>query len=140
PIHIPFEMDLRTLGFTAAVSVLTGVLFGLAPALRATRITLADTLKNAGRSSAAGRGGAAKFLVAAQVAVSMVLLIGAGLFLRTLYNLKTQDVGYNPDRLVLMRIDPISAGYHGDEIGRVCQNLLDRIRRLPEVRAATFSE
>ena len=140
-IHLPVQPDLRTLGFTAATSLLTTILFGLAPALRATRIRVADTLKDASRSTAnRQRGGAGKVLVAVQVAVSIVLLIGAGLFLRTLYNLKAQDVGYNPDHLVMMRLDPVSAGYRGDEIGRVCKNLLDRIAILPGVRAATFSE
>jgi hypothetical protein len=110
-ITLPFRMDLRTLGFTAAIALITGVLFGLAPALRATRLSLADTLKDASRTAAGGRRiGAAKILVAAQVSVSLLLLIGAGLFLRTLYNLKSQDVGYNPERLILMRMDPISAG------------------------------
>jgi len=139
PLAIPFETDLRTLGFMAAISVATGILFGLAPALRATRITLAETLKDAGRGGSA-RGGATKVLVALQVTVSMLLLIGAGLFLRTLYNLKTQDVGYNPDHLLIMRVDPVSAGYRGDEVGRTMKNLLDRVRALPDVRSATFSE
>jgi len=139
PLAIPFETDPRTLGFTAAISLTTGILFGLAPALRATRITLAETLKDSARGSS-GRGGAVKALVAAQVAVSMLLLIGASLFLRTLYNLKTQDVGYNPDHLVIVRIDPVSAGYRGDDVGRAMKNMLDRFRALPGVRSATFSE
>jgi predicted permease len=140
PLAIPFETDVRTLGFMAAVSLATGILFGLAPAFRATRISLADTLKDAGRSSAGGRAGTAKSLVGAQVAVSMLLLIGAALFLRTLYNLKTETVGFNPDHLVVMRVDPVSAGYRGDEVGRSMKNLLDRVRALPGVRSATFSE
>ena len=139
PLAIPFEADLRTLGFMAAVSLVTGVLFGLAPALRATRITLAETLKDAGRGGSA-RAGAAKALVGAQVAVSMLLLIGAGLFLRTLYNLKTENVGYNPDHLIIMRVDPVSAGYRGDDVGRAMKDLLDRVRVLAGVRSATFSE
>lgn len=139
PLTIPFETDLRTLGFMAAISVITGILFGLAPALRATRVTLSETLKDAG-GSVSGRAAAGKALVAAQVAVSVPLLIGAGLFLRTLYNLKTQNVGFNPDHLVIMRIDPVSAGYRGDEVGRAMKNLLNRVRALPGVRAATFSE
>ena len=139
PISIPFETDVRTLGFLGAVSIATGVFFGLAPALRATRVTIADTLKDAGRGGSA-RGGATKFLVGAQVAVSMLLLIGAGLFLRTLYNLKTADVGFNPDQLLLMRVDPVSAGYRGDEVGRAMKNLLDHVRAIPGVRSATFSE
>ena len=140
-IVLPFTIDWRTLGFMAVISIVTGLLFGLAPALRATRVSLADTLKEASRGSAGGRRiGIAKVLVAAQVAVSLLLLIGAGLFLRTLYNLQSQNVGYNPERLVLLRVDPISAGYRGDDVGRVCKNLLDRIAVLPGVSAATFSE
>jgi predicted permease len=139
PVTVPFETDLRTLAFLAAVSMATGILFGLAPALRATRVSLADTLKDAGRTGSA-RGGAAKVLVAAQVAVSMLLLIGAGLFLRTLYNLKAQDVGFNPERLLIVNVDPVSAGYRGDDVGRAMKTLLDRLRTVPGVRAATFSE
>src|SRR5439155_21170070 len=75
-----------------------------------------------------------------KVGVSLVLLVGAGLFLRTLFNLRTQDVGYDPNRLVMMWLDPVSAGYRGDDIGRVCKNILDRIAVLPGVRNATFSE
>jgi predicted permease len=107
--------------------------------LKATRVTLAETLKDSGRGGSA-RGPVAKGLVAAQVGVSMLLLIGAALFLRTLYNLKTQDVGFNPQHLVILRVDPVSAGYRGDDVGRAMKNLLDRIRALPGVRSATFSE
>ncbi|HJZ97019.1 MAG TPA: ABC transporter permease [Candidatus Solibacter sp.] len=138
-VSIPFQTDWRTLGFLAAVSLTTGVLFGLTPALRATRVSLADTLKDAGRGGSS-RGGAPKVLVGAQMAVSMLLLIGAGLFLRTLYNLKTQAVGYNPDHLVMLRVDPVSAGYRGDAVGRVMVDLLHRVRQLPGVTQATFSE
>lgn len=139
PLAIPFETDLRTLGFMAAISITTGILFGLAPALRATRVTLSETLKDAGRGGS-GRSSTAKTLVGAQVAVSMALLIGAGLFLRTLYNLQNENVGYNPDHLLIMRVDPVSAGYRGDDVGRAMMNLLDRVRALPGVRSATFSE
>ncbi len=139
PLVIPFVADLRTMGFLAAISMTTGALFGLAPALRATRTPPAEALKGAGRF-ASGRGGAAKTLVGAQVAVSTVLLIGAGLFVRTLYNLKTERVGFNPDHLLIASVDPVSAGYRGDDVGRAMLNLLDRIRALPGVRSATFSE
>jgi predicted permease len=140
-IDIPFETDWRTLGFTGAIAVLTGLLFGLAPAIRATRISLAETLKDASRGTGGSRrAGAAKSLVAVQVAVSMLLLIGSGLFLRTLVNLKSEDLGFNPDGLVMARVDPVSAGYRGDEVGRSMQSLLERVRALPGVRLATFSE
>ena len=60
----------------------------------------------------------AKSLVAMQIAVSMLLLVGTGLFLRTLYNLEHENVGYDPDHLIILRVDPIGAGYHGDAVGR----------------------
>jgi hypothetical protein len=133
--------NIRALGFTAAFSLLTTILFGLAPALRATRIRVTDTLKDAAHGTANGqRGGAGKLLVVAQVAVAIVLLISASLFMRSFYNLRTQDVGYNPESLVMIQLDPISAGYRGNDIGRVCETILDRIAVLPGVRSATFSE
>jgi predicted permease len=139
-IDVPFETDWRTLGFTAGIAVLTGLLFGLAPAIRGTRVSLAEMLKDASRGAAGSRVGMAKGLVAVQVAVSMVLLVGSGLFLRTLANLRSEDVGFNPDGLVMMRVDPVSAGYRGDAVGRSMQALLERVRGLPGVRLATFSE
>jgi predicted permease len=139
-IDVPFETDWRTLGFTAGVAMLTGLLFGLAPAIRATRVSLAEMLKDASRGTAGSRVGMAKSLVAVQVAVSMVLLVGSGLFLRTLANLKSEDVGFNPDGLAIMRVDPVSAGYRGDDVGRAMQSLVERVRSLPGVRLATFSE
>ncbi len=140
PIDLPFQADWRTLGFTAAISLLTALLFGAAPALRATRVSLSDAMKESGRGSPSGRNRTVSGLVAAQVAISAVLLISAALFLRTLHNLESQDVGYNPSRLWILRADPISAGYRGEQVGRSMEALLDRIRALPGVRAATFSE
>jgi predicted permease len=139
PIAVTFETDFRTLGFMAAVSLATGIISGVVPAISATRVQLSQTLKAAARG-ASGRTGMAKSLVAAQIAVSTLLLVGAGLFLRTLYNLENENVGYNPDHLVILRVDPIGAGYRGDEIGRSMDNLLHRIRSLPGVRQATLSE
>jgi predicted permease len=141
PIQLPLRPDVRALGFTAALSILTTILFGLAPAVRATRIRVTDTLKDGARGTAnRQRGGPGKILVVAQVAVAMILLVGASLFLRTFYNLRNQDVGYDPESVVMMQMDPISAGYRGDDIGRICKIILDRIAVLPGVRSATFSE
>ena len=140
-IHLPLRPDLRILLFTAAVSVLTTVFFGLVPALHATRMRLADTLKASGRSNAdRRRGGTGRTLVSVQVAASVVLLVTAGLFLKTLSNLRDQDVGYSPEHLIMMRLDPVSAGYRGEAIGRVCTKILERVVVLPGVRAATYSE
>ena len=139
PIALPFETDPRTLGFMAAASLATGVIFGLAPALSATRVQLSQTLQAAARSASA-RSRMAKSLVAMQIAVSTLLLVGTGLFLRTLYNLEHENVGYDPDHLIILRVDPIGAGYRGDAVGRSMEALLERIRVLPGVRQATFSE
>jgi predicted permease len=141
PLDLPRQPDLRALAFTGMVALLTTFSFGLGPALRATRGPMAAALQRGSRHSPdrAGRR-AARCLVGVQVSVSVVLLIGAGLLLRTLHNLRSQDVGYEAEHLVMMSLDPVSAGYHGDDIGRVCQQILERLRGLPGVRGATYSE
>jgi len=142
---IPLDLhpDLGILGFTLAVALLTGVLFGIVPAFRATRLDLAPTLKESARGTTGGgraAGWLGKGLVSAQVAMSLLLLIGAGLFVRSLRKLLTVNLGYNPDKLVLLRIDPVPAGYHDAAAAQLYQTLLDRIRALPGVRAATISK
>ena len=141
---IPLDLhpDLRLLGFTLAVALFTGILFGTVPAFRATRLDLAPTLKESARGTTGGRaaGWLGKGLVSAQVAMSLLLLIGAGLFVRSLRKLLTVNLGYNPDKLVLVRIDPVPAGYHDAAAAQLYQTLLDRIRVLPGVRAATLSK
>jgi predicted permease len=132
--------DLRTLLFTGAVALLTAILFGLVPALRATRVDVTSALKGSGRSTTGSNGRIGRGLVVVQVALSVILLIGTGLFTRTLYNMKSTDLGYSPERVLIVRVDPIAAGYTGDAIGRVCQTLLQKMRALPGVRMATFSE
>ena len=93
--------DFRILAFTFAVSTLTGVLFGLAPALQSTRPNVAPTLKDqAGSVLGGGQARLRKALVASQVAVSLLLLIGAGLFIRTLNNLMAVDIGLESDQLI----------------------------------------
>src|SRR5206468_9762425 len=105
--------DLRVGLFALALSVLTAVVFGLAPALQATRPDLAPTLKN---ESGTLLGGSAPFrfrkgLVAAQVALSLLLLIGAGLFTRSLVNLRSLNPGFEPERLMTFSVDPALNGY-----------------------------
>jgi len=105
----PVSPDMRVLGFTAAVSLLTGVFFGLLPALRATRVNLTPTLKEgafgAGSSSlrpAGSHWGLGKSLVAAQIGLSLTLLIGAGLLLRSLQHLNKVDVGFDRENVLVM--------------------------------------
>ena len=140
PIDLGFDSDWRIIGFTTGVALLSGLLFGLAPALRGSAAGLHAALKDAARTTA-GRGSrAGKVLVAGQVAISLMLLVGAGLFLRTLYNLKTLPVGYDRTGLVMLRVDPIAAGYRGADIGRRMLELMHRLETLPGARSVTFSE
>jgi predicted permease len=138
--RLDLSPDLRTLLFTGAVALLTAILFGLAPALRATRVDVTSALKDSARSTTGSGGAIGRVLVAGQVALSVILLIATGLFTRTLYNMKSTDLGYSPERVLILRVDPIAAGYRDEAIGRVCQTLLEKLRGLPGVRAATFSE
>jgi macrolide transport system ATP-binding/permease protein len=135
--------DVQVLAFTAAVSVLTGILFGLAPAFRLTRVDLTPALKG-GVASAEGRGrgrglGLGKGWVTAQVAISLVLLVGAGLFVCTLNNLEHQDFGFNPRHLLIFGVDPTQAGYKGAAVADFYRRMLDRIQGLPGVESVTYS-
>jgi predicted permease len=144
PRLLPLDInpDARVLGFTIALSVVTGVVFGLVPALRATRVELASTLKENAKSLAGAASGfsAGRWLVVAQVALSMVLLFGAGLFLRTLNNLETVDLGYARNSILMAQVDPIASGYKEKQFPALCRELLDRIGKLPGVKSATVSE
>jgi predicted permease len=139
---LPFQVDLdwRVLAFTCVVSLLTGLLFGLAPALRATRVDLTPALKDTGRSSAShSRSRFGKSLVVVQVALSLLLLIGAGLFMRTLRNLQHVAPGFNVQNLLLFRVDPRLSGYQGDRLKGLYQRMFERIEAVPGVRSVTFS-
>jgi predicted permease len=130
------KLDLRVLGFTTAVTILTGILFGLAPALRATRVDLASDLKDGAGRTGYSRSRLSKGLVVAQVAMSLVLLIGAGLFVRTLRNLTRIDLGFNRENLLLFYVSPGEVGYKGERLASLYQQLLERIEATPGVRSA----
>ena len=134
--------DLRILAFTASVSLLVGLLFGLAPAFRATRVDVSSTLKDTSRGVIGGgaRISIGKALVISQVAISLLLLIGAGLFLRTLQNLQQVDLGYPREKLLLVGVDALAAGYQDAQRAAVFRALLDRFRSVPGVRGVTLSE
>src|SRR5262249_12457404 len=131
----------RILAFTIAVSIFTGILFGLAPALRATRVDLTPALKD----TAPGSGGSAsrygfitggKLLTVTQVALSLVLLVGAGLFIRTLRNLKNQDAGFNREQVLIARID---VGSREGPFTDLYRKLFERINSLPGARSASLA-
>jgi predicted permease len=140
PHPVSAALDLRILGFALAVSTLAGILFGLAPALQSTRPDVAPTLKDTATSVAGGRSARLrKALVAGQVAVSLLLLIGAGLFLRTLDNLLAVDVGFDTRTLVSFTVDPSLNGYTPAESKRFALDLLERLSGAPGVAAAALA-
>src|SRR6185369_12021559 len=137
PNGLDLSLNWRVLGFTLTVSLLTGVLFGLAPAWRATRQDLATTLKQSRRTTGAVSR-LSKGLIIAQVALSLLLLVGAGLFIRTLYNLQRVNLGFNQENLLLFRLQPQQNGYKDERLVQFYQQLVARLDNLPGVRAATF--
>ena len=134
------HLDLRVLGFTLALSLLTGIVFGLAPAWRTTKVDLTPTLKDSGRSSSgASRSLLSRSLVILQVALSLLLLVGAGLFLRTLINLQRVEPGFNTRNLLLFGIEPGLIGYKDERLVQLYQQLTERLEAVPGVQAVTFS-
>ena len=139
-VVLELELDWRVLGFAAGACLLTTLLFGLAPALRATRGDVTPALKENARSSGVSlRSVLSRSLIVAQVAMSLLLLVTAGLFVRTLGNLKSVDAGFNRQSLLLFRVDPRLSGYQGPQIATLYQRILERIRAIPGVRSATLS-
>jgi predicted permease len=134
------RLDLRVLGFTLGLSLLTGLIFGLLPALRATDLDLTPALKDAGRSSSAiGRSWLSKGLVVVQVSISVLLLIGAGLLIRTLRNLQHVDIGFNAQNLLLFDLEPAMLGYKEDKLVNLYQQTFSRLEAVPGVESVTFS-
>ena len=134
------RLDLRVLGFTLALSLLTGLLFGLVPAWRATRVELTPALKDSARGSAAAtRSWLTKSLVVAQVALSLLLLVGAGLMLRTLVNLRRVETGFDARNLLLFDVDPNLVGYKDERLASLYRRLFERMEAVPGVEAVTFS-
>ena len=128
--------DLRILAFTFGLAVATGIVFGLAPAFSSTRADLAPTLKAESTSVMGGRGRMRKALVASQVAVSLLLLLGAGLFIRTLSNLTTVDLGFRTRNLIAFEVDPSRNGYDGPRTRQFAKTLLERLQAMPGVESA----
>jgi predicted permease len=133
------RIDLRILAFAASASLLTGILFGIAPALRATRADVYGSIKESSRVLGRVRSHLGKTLLIAQVAMSVVLLVGAGLFIGTLRNLERVNVGFDPQNLLLFRVNPLTLKYDNARIHRLYDDILERTRSLPSVTASTFS-
>ena len=137
PILIQTTPDLRVLGFNLAISLLTAVVFGLFPAAQATRTDLAPTLKDqAGAVAGGGQARWRKMLVAAQVSLSLLLLIGAGLFVRSLRNLKEINPGFEVSNLLSFAVDPTLSGYKPERAKQFYKQLTGDLSTLPGVRSA----
>jgi predicted permease len=134
------NVDLRAIAFVAAVTVATAVLFGSVPAWRSLRASMIASLAARRDSGNRSQQALSSLLVVAQVAVSLMLLMGAGLFLQTLTNLRNVDLGFVPERLIVLNVNPQAAGYSGQRAAVVTQTLLERLRTTPGVVAASYSE
>jgi predicted permease len=139
PIPVAVQPDARVLGFTVAVSLLTTLLFALAPALRATRVDVASSLKEDTPSLAARRFGGARMLVALQIAAALVLLAGATLFTRSLSNLRSIPLGFNPHSVVLFDLAPGKNGYDESRGNQLYARVLERLKQTRGVTGATLS-
>jgi predicted permease len=132
-------LDWRVVGFVAGVSLITGVAFGLVPAFRATRVDLAGAMKEQSRGVIGTRTLLSRGLLVLQVAISLVLLIGAGLFLRTLGNLRTVDVGFNPNNLLVFRMSPGLNRYDAEKSALIFRQVDEGLRALAGVRRVAFT-
>jgi predicted permease len=145
PLGFATGVDLRVLGFTVAVSLLTGILFGIAPTLRSARVDLTPALKECERSFASSGRAVGKWfsignaLVVAQVALAIVVLVGAGLLVRTLQNLRSIDVGFDSHNILIFGIDPTQIGYKGPQVDSFYRDLQGRLSETPGVKSASYS-
>jgi putative ABC transport system permease protein len=141
PIFLNMPTDWRVVGFVTGLAILTTILFGLLPALRATRVPPGAVLKAGGRGMTAGREHfrLQRILVASQVALSLVLLAGALLFARSLQNLMTRNLGFQQNGVLVANVDFTRVNVPDAQVGRFVRNLLEHIRAVPGVAAAAAS-
>ncbi len=139
PVHIAIEIDSKILMFTLAVSLATGLVFGLAPALQSANPDLVNVLKDETARASGGKGRLRNLLVVAQVALSLMLLIGAALFLRSFYNGHTIDPGFDADGLVVASYDLFPNGYTAERGRLFHQQVVERVKSLPGVESASLA-
>jgi len=138
PEVLAFHVDTRMLAFVSVISALSVLLFGLVPAWRAADVDLAGTLQSSHAMSAPSRTRRlGRLLVGAQVALSVVLIVGAGLFVQTLRNLSKLQMGYGTERLLQVTLDPRFAGYQEAQMPALARHLLERVGAVPGVRSVS---
>jgi predicted permease len=140
PSPVQAQFDFQVLLISIGVTVLTGILFSLAPAWRSTRIPVNAALKDGARSTMSLPNLlAGKSLIVVQICLSLLLLVGAGLFVRTLANLKAAGLGFRPERILLFTLDPPRTRYAGEKRTALFLRLEERIQSIPGIQSATLS-
>jgi predicted permease len=137
PVHFDFGFDWRVFGFATAAALLTGIIVGIVPAVRASRGNLSAILHEGGRGVVGGKNRLRSTLVVVQVAGSLMLLIIAGLFTRSLAQAQRTDLGFKPDHVLNLIMDPNEIGYNQAQTRDFYKNLLQRVRALPGVVSAS---
>jgi predicted permease len=139
-VFLDLSIDARVLAFTAGVSILTAILFGLAPAWKGTAVNPQAAMKANARGVIEGaKFGLGKALVVGQVALSLLLVVGAGLMLSTFFRLETLDAGFDREHVLLVDVDLRNGNYPADQRGAAMRAMLERLRALPGVRSASVS-
>lgn len=145
PLGFDASLDWRVLSFTIGISLATGIFFGLAPALRGTRVDLTPSLKEGtGSSGGAGHGRSHWFnignsLVVGQVALTMIVLVGAGLLVRTLQNLRNIEPGFDTSNILIFSVNPTLIGYKGTKVDDLKHDLQERLAAIPGVKSVSYS-
>jgi predicted permease len=139
PLKLDLTPDWRLMAFAFGIALVAGIVCGLVPALQATRPDLVPALKSEPRAVGRNRFDLRKLLVVMQVAVSLLLLIGAGLFVRSLRNLRTLDFGFRRESVLLVNVNPQASGYKGQRLRDYYEHLQERTAHYPEVRSVSLA-
>jgi predicted permease len=139
PLVLDVQTNAMVLAFLIGLSVLVGLLFGLAPAIRSSRIDLNTMLKGSSGATAHPFG-MGRVLIGLQVAVSLTLLVAAGLYIRTLWNLRRGALGFNPDNVLVFRLAPKRGGYEGARMQQLIDRVSGKVHELPGVRSVSYSQ
>ncbi len=141
PLRLDLSPDMRVFIFTATAMVLTGIGFGLVPALRASRVNLASAMKDQARGTGRrGRQSLGRTLIVFQVALSLLLLVGAGLLIRSLYNLRQIDLGFRPEHTLIFDLVHNPRNSEPTALARVAREVHERVRQIPGVQSASVSQ
>lgn len=140
PLAVDVQMDWRVVVFSLLLSIVTGAIFGLAPAMQATRPSLVTALKDTAAQGGTRRSRLRSGLVVAQIALSLMVLIGAGLVVRTLQQLQTMNPGFDTHNALMLSFDLALQGYDKSRGGQFQQQLVDRVQALPSVRSASVTD